>query len=432
MPRNASPGSRAWVWQSAHMADGPGGGLPRLFRRFWAGEAVSEFGSWISLLALQALVVTELAAGPTGTGLLSAARWLPYLTFGLVLGALVDRRARRPVMIGTDLARAVLLMLIPLCWWAGALSLPLLLGIVVTFATAALMNDSASHAFLPRLVPRAHLQAAHVRIDGTRAVAETAGPAAAGGLLGLVGAPLAVLANSVTFVFSAVMVALTRVEEPARPAGPPPNLRAEIAAGLRWVYREGSLRHLALWTHVWFAGQAALGAVLAVYLLTTMDLSYLWFGLVTAAFGVGGLCGALASLPLGRLWGSGPTVIVAHLLSAAGVLALLLAPVTGPVWLAMVLLCLGQGLHGFAIGASNSHEMAYRQLITPDELQARTNTTMRSMNRAVVVIVAPVAGVLAELVGVGPVLGGAAAVFALAAVGLWFSPFRRAVLATTD
>ena len=416
------------------MADGPGGGFPRVFRRFWAGEAVSEFGSWISLLALQALVVTDLAAGPTGTGLLSAARWLPYLTFGLILGALVDRRARRPVMIGTDLARAALLLFIPLSWFAGALSLPLLLVIVVLFGTATLMNDSASHAFLPRLVPRRHLQAAHARIDGTRAVAETAGPAAGGGLLGLIGAPLAVLVNSATFVFSAVAVALTRIEEPRRADGTPPNLRAEIAAGLRWVYREGSLRHLALWTHVWFAGQAALGGVLAVYLLTTMDLSYLWFGLVTAALGVGGLFGALASLPLGRLWGSGPTVIVTHLLSALGVASLLLASASapGPGWVAMVLLCLGQLLHGFAIGASNSHEMAYRQLITPDELQARTNTTMRSMNRAVVVVIAPVAGVLAEQVGVGPVLGASAVLFALAAVGLWFSPFRNAVLATTD
>jgi len=88
-------------------------------------------------------------------------------------------------------------------------------------------------------------------------------------------------------------------------------------------------------------------------------------------------------------------------------------------------------MHGLAIGASNSHEMAYRQQITPDELQARTNTTMRSMNRAVVVLLAPVAGVLAEQVGVLPVLAVAAAVFTAAALGLWFSPFRHADLVRT-
>ncbi len=413
------------------MAEIPGHALPAAFRRFWASEAISDLGSWVTLLALQALVVTNLQAGATGTGLLSAARWLPYLTFGLVLGALVDRRARRPVMISTDLVRAVLLLLIPLCWWAGMLSLPLLLAIMVAFATATLVNDSASLAFLPRLVPPEQLQAAHVRIDGTRSVAETAGPAAGGGLLGLVGAPLAVLANAATFLFSAVMVALTRVPEPARVPTSRPDLRAEIAAGLRWVYRSGSLRHLAVWTHVWFAGQAMLGAVLAVYLLETMGLSYLWFGLVTAASGVGGLVGALLSLPLGLRLGSGRTVIGAHLLSAAGVLALLVAAAAGPQPAVLSLLCLGQGMHGLAIGASNSHEMAYRQQITPDELQARTNTTMRSMNRAVVVLLAPVAGVLAEQVGVLPVLAVAAAVFTAAALGLWFSPFRHADLVRT-
>ncbi|SEE97125.1 MFS transporter [Ruania alba] len=413
------------------MSASPAEPLPRKFRWFWAGEAVSGFGAWITLLALQALVVTHLEAGTTGTGLLSAARWLPYLLFGLILGALIDRRARRPVMIATDLVRAILLVLIPLAWWAGVLSLPVLLVIVFAFGAATLMNDSASQAFVPRLVPRVHLQRAHARIDGTNAVAETAGPATGGVLLSLVGAPLAVLVNAGTFIFSAVMVALTRVNE-AVPASPRPHLRREIVDGLRWVYRTRELRHLAIWTHVWFAGQAALGAVLAVYLLTTMALSYLWFGLVTAAAGVGALGGAMASLPLGRRLGSGGTVILTHALSTAGVATVLSAQYAGPDWFGIALLCTGQALHGFAMGASNSHEMAYRQAITPDGLQARTNTTMRSMNRAVVVLIAPLAGLVAEWANLSLVLAAAAVLFAAAALGLWFSPFREARIRIVD
>ena len=53
---------------------------------------------------------------------------------------------------------------------------------------------------------------------------------------------------------------------------------------------------------------------------------------------------------------------------------------------------LGQGLYGLAMGMSNSHEMSYRQLVTPDELQARTNTTLRSLNRAVMVVTAAAQG----------------------------------------
>lgn len=73
---------------------------------------------------------------------------------------------------------------------------------------------------------------------------------------------------------------------------------------------------------------------------------------------------------------------------------------------------------------SNSHEMSYRQLVTPDELQARTNTTMRALNRAVVVMIAPIAGMLADAWGIRPMLVLAALIFALVAAGLGATSFR--------
>lgn len=402
--------------------------LPRAFRWFWAGEAVSGLGSWVSYVTLQVIVVTTLSAGTVGTGLLSAARWLPYLLFGLLVGALVDRYPRRPVMIGTDLVRTVLLLLVPLAWWLDVLSLPLLLGIVALTGLVTLGNDAASQSFVPRLVPRQQTQQAHSRLDGTRAVSEVAGPSVAGALVTVIAAPLALIATAVTSVLSAIAVALIRTPEPPRPPVQHRNLRGEIMAGLRWVYRGGSLRDLAVWTHVWFAGNAALTTVLAVYLLDALDLSPFWFGLITAAAGVGALIGAVASPALGRQLGSGRTLIGLYTLSAAGVMVLASAQLLPEVG-ALALLALGQVMHGFAMGASNSHEMAYRQLITPDELQGRTNTTMRSMNRAVMFVVAPLAGVLAAEVGVTPVMIAAAALFAATAIGLWNSPFRDARLA---
>ena len=85
----------------------------------------------------------------------------------------------------------------------------------------------------------------------------------------------------------------------------------------------------------------------------------------------------------------------------------------------------GQWLYGLAMGMSNSHEMSYRQLVTPDELQARTNTTLRSLNRAVVVLVAPIAGILADAWGIRSMLVVAVAVFALVAGGLAATSFRN-------
>jgi hypothetical protein len=78
------------------------------------------------------------------------------------------------------------------------------------------------------------------------------------------------------------------------------------------------------------------------------------------------------------------------------------------------------------MGLGNSHEMSYRQALTPGALQARTNTTMRSLNRAVVVVVSPIAGLFADSLGFGQALGAAVVIFAVSALLLALSPFRRA------
>jgi predicted MFS family arabinose efflux permease len=93
-------------------------------------------------------------------------------------------------------------------------------------------------------------------------------------------------------------------------------------------------------------------------------------------------------------------------------------------WASVAVLAAGEGLYGLAMGMSNSHEMSFRQLVTPDELQARTNITLRSFNRAVMVIAAPLAGILADAWGIRPTLLVAAAIFALVAAGLAATSFR--------
>ena len=166
------------------------------FGRFWWGEAVSGMGSSITYLALQTIVLVTLDGSAAQVGWLNSSRWLPYLLLGLVVGALVDRVRRRPVMVVTDLARAGLLALIPLAWVLDGLSFPLLLVVVLLFGTASLVNDAASPSFVPRLVPRHGLQRAHARLDRAGAAAQTAGPALAGVLIRVLGAPLAVLVDA--------------------------------------------------------------------------------------------------------------------------------------------------------------------------------------------------------------------------------------------
>lgn len=396
------------------------------FRRFWVGDAVSTFGTYVTLLAVQTLVVTDLGGDATAVGWVNSARWLPYLLLGLLVGAVVDRHRRRPVLVASDLAQAVLLTAIPVAWALDALTLPVVLAVVAAYGAVSLVGGAASMAFIPRLVERRDLQRAHVRLDGADAVAQNAGPALGGLLVTLVGAPLTVLVDAASYVFSAVMTATVRVDEPARVVtGERPHLRHEIAEGLRWVYGGSGLGRLAVSTHVWFAGNAVVVTVLAPFALTRLGLSPLQLGLATSAAGVGALLGTLGSTPGGRWLGTGGAVVVAHVGSALGAVLMLLAGLGTTGWGAWAVLAAGQSLHGAAIGFSNSHEMAYRQTLTPDALQGRTNTTMRSLNRAVIVVGAPLGGLLADRAGIRPALAVAAALFALAAAMLAASPFRQ-------
>ena len=394
------------------------------FRRFWWAETVSSFGTYVTLLALQTVVVLTLDGDAQDVGWLNSARWLPYLVLGLVVGALVDRVRRRPVMVATDLAQAALLTAIPAAWAFDVLSLPLLLVIVAGYGAASLVNGAASMSFVPRLVPREDLQRAHSRLDGADAVAQAAGPAIAGVLVKLVGAPLAVLVDAATYLFSALVLMTVRVEETAPARTRTPSLAREIREGVRWVYRGSGLAVLASATHVWFAANAVLGAVLAPYALVTLGLSPQQFGIAVAMAGIGAIVGATTSVAGGRVLGTGGAVITAHVVTTAGVVLMLVAGLGTEGWSAAAVLGVGQACHGFGIGFSNSHEMSYRQLLTPDELQARTNTTMRSFNRAVIVVVAPLGGLLAVQAGNRTALAVTAVVFALAALMLALSPFR--------
>ena len=258
------------------------------FRRLWRAEAVSGLGSYVTLFALQALVVLTLDGGASDVGWLNAARLLPYLLVGLVIGAWVDGRRRLPLMVGSDLAQGGLLLLIPLLWWLDLLSLPVLLLIVAAYGTAAVVNAAAGMAFLPRLVARQHLQQAHARIDGADAANSAAGPALGGALVSLVGAPVAVVLDAVTYLYSALTLRGVRVEEPASRRGVTVRgLLRDIRDGVRWVYGGSGLAVLAVATHGWFAAHAIVGVVLAPYVLSTLGFDAVVFGLVGAAGGEG-------------------------------------------------------------------------------------------------------------------------------------------------
>jgi MFS family permease len=428
------------------------------YRRLWLASTTSAFGSYVTTLALQVLVVQTLAGSAADVGLVNAARWLPYLLFGLVVGALVDRVRRRPLLVATDTASAAALVALPVLALTGHLRLSWVIVAVAVFGTATLVGDAAFQSFLPRVVPARLLGPAHARLDQADAVAQGSGPALAGAVVSLVGAPLAVLVDAASYLASAVVMATVGVTEPlpastqrsvrhGQPSGVARGgfvavLAAEVAEGLRWVYRHPTLRPLAVSTHAWFACSAIAGAVLAPLALRTLGLSAATLGLALAAAGVGALAGASVAVRLGQRFGAGRLIATTRagtgLAWAVMATSPLLLPAAsdasttgsgawagGAAWAAFAG---GQLLLGLCMGAENANEMSYRQTVTPDRLQGRMNATLRSINRAAIVVVAPLGGLLADVVGYRAALYAAAGAVLVVAAATAASPLRTAHL----
>lgn len=395
------------------------------FTRFWAASSASYLGTYFTTVAVQVIVVDTLHRGSFGVGLVTAARWLPSVVLGIVAGVVVDRSARRPLLVLTDLARAGLLIGVPVLAITHRLSVLVLMVFMAAFGSLSLFNDVASQSFLPELVPRGLLTPANARLDQSGAVAQTSGPALAGGLVSLVGAPFAVLVDAASYLISALLILPIPVAEPSRRVGSMREVRKEAAEGLRWIYRHPTLRPLALSTHGWFLCSAITGAVLTPYVLRVVGLGAFGLGVILSLGGVGGLLGSLAAPGLGARLGAGRVVIGCR--AAAG-LSWALVALAGPHRTGWVLLGAGMMSFGLAMGAENANEMGYWQAVTPHGLQGRMNATRRSINRGMLVVGAPAGGALAAAVGYRPMLWVAAAGFLVVAAGLARSRFRHATL----
>jgi MFS family permease len=395
----------------------------RGFLRYWSASTVSGFGSYVTTFAIQVLIVTTMHGGTIDVGLVNAARWLPYLLFGLVAGVLVDRSRRLPMLVVTDILQGLLLVAVPVLALTHRLSLIVLMAFMAIFGLLSLLNDAATQAFLPRLVPMHLLTPANARLDQSGAVAQTSGPALAGALVTLLTAPWAVLVDAASYFASALMLVRISVIEPPRRPASIGDVRRDAAEGMRWIYKHPMLRPLALSTHGWFLCSAITGAVLTPFALDTLGLDPFGLGLALSVGGIGGLVGSLAATRLGARFGAGRVVIACRAFTATSFALMALSTAHWSGWL---LFGAGQLLLGLSMGAENANEMGYWQEVTADRLQGRMNATRRSINRAMIVIGAPIGGLLGETIGIRSTLWIAAGGFLIVSAALGASRFRHA------
>lgn len=395
------------------------------FVRYWTASTTGSFGTAVSTVAIQVLVVQVLVATPAEVGVVNAARVLPYAFLGVFAGVLVDRVRRKPLLVWSNAAQAVALLAIPVLWLADALSLSVVAAVLFVVGALSVLEVAARQSFIPRLVPRSALLSANARIDQGDTVALTSGPALGGGMVAVIGAPFTVLADALTCALGAVMNARLRVEEPELPRRPstPADVVVDIADGIRFIYRHRTIAPHAISTHIWFTGNAMAVTAFAPFALREMGLGVVAYGIVLAFTGVGGLLGSLLAVRAGRRLGAGGAMLLGVVVAPVAWASTALAP---PTVFGVVLLGAAQVIAGFGMGVENANSLGYRQSVTPDEMQGRMNATIRSANRTCAVVGALAGGLVAQLLGLRPALWVAVALFVVAAVVVFGSPLRTA------
>jgi MFS family permease len=423
VPDHVSAGRSPHVLPARWRALRPGG-LWRHgdFLRLWSAQAVSALGSQVSLLALPLTALLVLHAKPYQVALLATAGTLPTLAVGIPAGVWVDRLRRRPVMIAADLARAAMLASAPVAYGLGILTLPHLYVVAVVNGSFSVLFEIASQAYLPSVVSRAELIEANAKLEVSRVVAWSAGPGAGGGLIALVTAPVALLADAASFVASACLVgSVSRHEQgPQVTHGGASERRRDLREGARYVLGHRYLRPLLLGHALANLALGLVWAIVIVYAVRELGLTAAVVGVVLSLGQIGGFAGAVFGRRVAQRLGVGRTVVTALFLFGPATLLLAVASRDA----AIVFLALGWILENLARALYSVSATSIRQALVPDRLRARATGFTTAAGTGAFPLGTAIGGALAGAFGLRQAMLVGAVVGLLPFIPVAFSPVR--------
>jgi MFS family permease len=335
----------------------------RNYRLFFAGQAVSQTGSWMQRIALSWFVLQLTHGDPFAVGIMALAQFLPFTLFGLFAGVLTDRLDARRLVIGTQVAQVV--TAVALTWIAvGGFAQPWMLYTVAFLNGLVLVLDVPSRQQLTyRMVGREALPNAIALNSSLFNASRIFGPSLAGIILGFAGVGVCFIVNAVSFL--AVLIGLLAMRSrdffPVEEFERPEILRG-TREGLAYVRRQPRMLVVLGLTVVLSTFCFNFNVTLPVLAYTTLHTHALVFGILSAVFGAGALAGALIAAARGRA--SAKVMIIGSLVFAGS--ELLLAPMRGPVLVGALLFLTGAG---FTVWSANSN--ASLQLAAPDRLRGR-------------------------------------------------------------
>jgi MFS family permease len=394
------------------------------FGRLWAALSVSLMGTEITALALPLLAALTLGASALEMGILAAAGQVPFLLFSLPAGAWIDRLPRRPVLIATDVASSLLLLSVPLAVPFGGPNFPHLVVVAFGVGTMTVVSEVAHYAYVPSLVGRERLTESNSKLQVSYSAAAAAGPGLAGALVQLLSAPVAVLADAMSFLISAALLRSIRRPEPPpvrSDAGLP--MRRSIADGMRKLLGHPLLRAIIVASVPITFFTSGFLALYVLYATRELGLGPATIGLIFAAGGVGAISGAMLARRAAAHFGVGPAIIGGWVLAATGSLLVPLA--VGPTVVVVVILALSKAFEGVTDTVANIHQWSLRQVVTPDHLAGRVTAGHRFAVYGAGAAGALAGGALGTALGLRPALFLCAVGALLSPLLAVFSPLRR-------
>jgi MFS family permease len=368
----------------------------RDFRRWYLSRSASVTGTAASAVALP-LLTYQTTGSALVTSAVAALEALPYLLFGLFAGAAADRWRRKRMMVSADLVCALLMLTVPAAHALGLLTTAHVLIVAGGLGAGFCWFDAAAWGALTRIAGKARLPEANSLIWSTGVVLGIAVPALSGALAAATSPAMVLTVPAGAYLASAAWIARLRgdLDAASGPDAARGRVRRDIAEGLRYLWREPSVRTLSL---TGFGLSAAGGGAVALLVVHADEVLGLArddrrIGVLYAAAAAGALLGAVLLPSLGRRLGQGMVSIIGYGVFTVALVGLAVTTsfVAAVVWWAV---------WDLASSTAITNGITVRQQLTPDELQGRVNTTGRMIAWGGTPFGALLGGACAEAFGV--------------------------------
>ncbi|HYL89130.1 MAG TPA: MFS transporter [Burkholderiales bacterium] len=394
------------------------------FVRLWTSLTITHFGGQITFLALPLTAALLLNATPFEMGVLTALESIPFALFGLFAGVLVDRAPKLPIIVWSDIGRALALLVVPLCAWLGVLSMGVLYTVGFLIGTGSVLGWPAYQVFMTERVGAARLAEANAKIGISDSAAQLVGPGLAGALIQWLTAPFAILLDAFSFFLSAWILRGIPPGESDAPKMRASSVAAEIREGLAEIWHNATLRALSWSIAIWQVFRHAYIAIVVLFAARELGFSAGRVGALWMLAGLGTLAAAGAVEPLNRRFGFGPTMLAG--IFGTGVAWLVIGAAGGGGITASVVFGFGLAALDFSAMVFFINYLTLRQAAAPEHLRGRVIATMICVTVAAAPLGGLAGGWVGEHLGLRTAIffaGGGAMVLVVAVA--WVSPLLR-------